>query len=83
MYKMFADKMGWKYEELANSESDAGGFKEYMMALSGSNVYRYLKHEGEPIVFRECLKLKLKEECIRQRLLLLYCSSLMKIHKSM
>lgn len=46
MYKMFADKMGWKYEELANNASDVGGFKEYMMALSGSNVYRYLKHEG-------------------------------------
>lgn len=46
MYKMFADEMGWKYEELACSPSDAGGFKEYMMALSGPNVYRYLKFEG-------------------------------------
>lgn len=46
MYKMFADHMGWKYEELASNPSDIGGFKEYMMALSGSNVYRFLKHEG-------------------------------------
>ncbi len=46
MYKMFSDSMGWKYEELASSPSDAGGYKEYMMALSGPNVYRYLKFEG-------------------------------------
>ncbi len=46
MYKMFADRMGWKYEELANSPSDVGGFREYVMALSGPNVYRFLKNEG-------------------------------------
>lgn len=46
MYKMFADKMGWKYELLSCAESELGGFKEYVMVLSGSNVYRYMKHEG-------------------------------------
>lgn len=46
MYKMFADKMGWRYELLSCAESEIGGFKEYVMVLSGPNVYRYMKHEG-------------------------------------
>jgi peptide chain release factor 1 len=46
MYKMFADKMGWRYEHLSSAPSDLGGFKEYIMVLSGPNVYRYLKYEG-------------------------------------
>lgn len=46
MYKMFADKMGWKYELLSCTESEIGGFKEYVMVLSGMNVYRFLHYEG-------------------------------------
>jgi peptide chain release factor 1 len=46
MYKMFADKMGWRYELLSCADSELGGFKEYVMVLSGPKVYRYLKHEG-------------------------------------
>jgi peptide chain release factor 1 len=46
MYKLYADKMGWRYELLSCTESEIGGFKEYVMVLSGSNVYRFLKHEG-------------------------------------
>lgn len=46
MYKLFADKMGWKYDHLSSTESEIGGFKEYVMVLSGPNVYRFLKHEG-------------------------------------
>jgi len=46
MYKLYADKMGWRYEPLSCAESELGGFKEYVMVLSGSNVYRFLKHEG-------------------------------------
>lgn len=46
MYKMFADKMGWKCEPLSCTESERGGFKEYVMVLSGQNVYRFLRHEG-------------------------------------
>lgn len=46
MYKMFADKRNWKYEELSSTESEKGGFKEYVMVLSGGNVYRFLRHEG-------------------------------------
>lgn len=46
MYKMFADRMGWKYEELSSAPSDMGGYKEYVMVLSGSDVFRFLRHEG-------------------------------------
>ena len=46
MYKLYADKMGWRYEPLSCTESEKGGFKEYVMVLSGPNVYRFLKHEG-------------------------------------
>lgn len=46
MYKLFADKMGWSYEELSSTPSEVGGYKEYVMVLSGQNVYRSLKHEG-------------------------------------
>jgi len=46
MYKMYADRMGWKYELLSCTESEIGGYKEYVMVLSGQNAYRFLKHEG-------------------------------------
>ena len=46
MYRMYADKMGWKCELLSCAESERGGFKEYIMGLSGPKVWRYLKHEG-------------------------------------
>lgn len=46
MYKMYADHMGWKYELLSSTPSDMGGFKEYVMGLSGTNVYRFLRYEG-------------------------------------
>lgn len=46
MYKMFADRQGWQYEALASTLSEAGGFKDYVMVLSGSNVYRFLRNEG-------------------------------------
>lgn len=46
MYKMFADQQQWKYEELSCTPSDLGGYKEYVMVLSGPNVYRCLRNEG-------------------------------------
>lgn len=46
MYKMYADKMGWKYELLSCTESEVGGFKEYVMVLAGSGVHRFMQHEG-------------------------------------
>jgi peptide chain release factor 1 len=46
MYKLFADQMGWRYEELACTPSEAGGYKEYIMAMSGQNINRYMRYEG-------------------------------------
>jgi peptide chain release factor 1 len=46
MYKQYADKMGWKYELLSCTESEVGGFKEYVMGLSGLNVYRLMRYEA-------------------------------------
>lgn len=46
MYRMYADKMGWKIELLSSTESERGGFKEYVMVFSGTNVWRMLRHEG-------------------------------------
>ncbi len=46
MYKMFADRKGWKYEELSCTASEVGGYKEYVMAVTGSNVYRFMRFEG-------------------------------------
>lgn len=46
MYKQYADKKGWKYELLSSTESEMGGFKEYIMVLSGHNVYRLMQYEA-------------------------------------
>lgn len=46
MYKLFADKMGWRYELLSCTPAEIGGYKEYVMVVSGPNVYRLLHYEG-------------------------------------
>lgn len=46
MYRLYADKKGWKYESLSCSESEIGGFKEYIMVMSGSNVNRLMQYEA-------------------------------------
>ncbi|MDN3507640.1 MAG: peptide chain release factor 1, partial [Simkaniaceae bacterium] len=46
MYQYYAGKKGWAFETLSATESDAGGFKEYVMVLSGVNVHRFLQYEG-------------------------------------
>ena len=46
MYKLYADQRGWGVEVLSFTESEAGGFKEYIMVLSGKDVYRLLKYEA-------------------------------------
>jgi peptide chain release factor 1 len=46
MYMLFADSMAWKYESLSCTPSEKGGFKEYTMVLSGTNVYRFLQFEA-------------------------------------
>lgn len=46
MYSLYADRMGWRYELLSCTPSEMGGYKEYIMVLSGTNVYRFLQYEG-------------------------------------
>ncbi len=46
MYKCYADKKGWKYEQLTCTPSEMGGFKEYIMLLSGQNGFRLMQYEA-------------------------------------
>jgi len=46
MYRHYAVRMGWKIELLSASESEAGGYKEYIMAVQGPKVYRMLRFEA-------------------------------------
>ncbi len=46
MYKGYADMQGWKYELLSCTPSEMGGFKEYVMVLSGQNVFRLMQYEA-------------------------------------
>ena len=46
MYKCYADRNGWKYEQLSCAPSERGGYKEYIMVLSGLNVFRKMQYEG-------------------------------------
>lgn len=46
MYKIFAEGNGWKAELLSCTPSELGGFKEYIMSLSGHNVHRLMQYES-------------------------------------
>lgn len=46
MYQNYAAKKGWSMEILSATPSEAGGFKEYIVLLSGPNVHRIMKYEG-------------------------------------
>lgn len=46
MYKCYADQKGWKYELLSCTASEMGGYKEYVMVLSGLNVFRLMQYEA-------------------------------------
>ncbi|PCI94267.1 peptide chain release factor 1 [Candidatus Aerophobetes bacterium] len=46
MYKNYAVENKWSYELLTSAESDVGGFKEYIMVLSGKNVFRFMQYEA-------------------------------------
>jgi len=45
MYGRYAERRGWKVEPLSLSESEAGGVKEVIAAVSGDQVFGRLKHE--------------------------------------
>lgn len=46
MYKLFADRMGWRYEQFSCTPSEVGGYKEYVMLMMGPNVHRLMQYEG-------------------------------------
>jgi len=46
MYARYAERMHWKVELLAVSESDAGGYKEAIAEVTGANAYSRLKYES-------------------------------------
>jgi peptide chain release factor 1 len=46
MYSRYAEKQGWKFENLDSSPSDLGGFKEVIFQISGKDAYRRLKYES-------------------------------------
>jgi peptide chain release factor 1 len=46
MYSRYAETHGWKMEMLSSTDSSMGGFREVIIAISGKNVYSYLKYES-------------------------------------
>lgn len=46
MYKYFAEKKKWKFEELSSTSSERGGYKEFVMVLAGPNVHRFMQFEA-------------------------------------
>lgn len=46
MYRNYADSKGWKADVLSASPSDLGGYKEYIVSLSGTNVNRLMQYEA-------------------------------------
>ncbi|MCI0747789.1 MAG: peptide chain release factor 1 [Verrucomicrobia subdivision 3 bacterium] len=46
MYTHYAEARGWKVETMDSSPSDLGGFKEVIFGVTGTEVYKRLKHES-------------------------------------
>ena len=46
MYEKVCSKKIWKLEIISISKSEAGGFKEVIFSVSGSDIYSYLKYES-------------------------------------
>src|SRR5260370_2185482 len=46
MYTRYAERSGWKSENLDSSGSDLGGFKEVIFEITGKDVYKRLKYES-------------------------------------
>ena len=46
MYEKVCSKKKWKLEIINISKSEAGGFKEIIFSVSGSDIYSYLKYES-------------------------------------
>ena len=46
MYTYYAEKQGWKVEELNAEEGGSGGYSQVEFKIKGDNVYSYLKYES-------------------------------------
>lgn len=46
MYSMYAEKRGWKVEQLSINETELGGCKEVVFQISGDHVYSRMKFES-------------------------------------
>jgi peptide chain release factor 1 len=46
MYTRYAEGRGWKVETMDSSPSDLGGFKEIILCVSGTDVFKRLKYES-------------------------------------
>ncbi len=46
MYSRFAERQGWQNEVMSSHESEAGGFKEIVLSVSGTGAARHLKWES-------------------------------------
>jgi peptide chain release factor 1 len=46
MYRNYAVQKGWAVELLSSSESELGGYKEYIVSLSGDQVHRCMQYEA-------------------------------------
>ncbi len=46
MYARFAEKQGWRVEQLDESPSEVGGYKEVVLLLSGTDVFKFMRFES-------------------------------------
>ncbi|NLE86918.1 MAG: peptide chain release factor 1 [Myxococcales bacterium] len=46
MYARYAEDVGWRVEVLSRSDATAGGYKEIIALITGTNVYSKLKFES-------------------------------------
>ena len=46
MYQRYADNRGWRTELISASESEAGGYKEVVVSVTGAGVFARLKFES-------------------------------------
>jgi peptide chain release factor 1 len=46
MYQRYADRLGWRTELIGASTSEAGGFKEVVIGITGAGVFAKLKFES-------------------------------------
>ncbi len=46
MYKVYAGKMGWKFEVVEASSTDVGGYKDIVAEITGKNVFSKMKFES-------------------------------------